>query len=153
MLTGFAGNVVTIQGELGMTDLKEVVEAMFGGLRAGADVDALVDRYMAEDFVEHEALPGLDSTREAPRQMFKMLLSAFPDFRAEIQDVLQDGDKVAVRATFSGTHEGEFMGMPASGNRFEINVMDMMQFRDDKCVAHWGVMDAAAMMEQLGAAH
>ena len=136
-----------------MTDRKALVQSMFDSIRADGDVDALVDQYMAEDFVEHETLPGLDNSREAPRQMFKMMLSAFPDFRADIHELLEDGDKVVARSTFSGTHEGEFMGMPATGNRFEINVIDIMEFRDDKCIAHWGVMDAAAMMEQLGTAH
>ena len=136
-----------------MTDLKPVVQGMMDSLRAGTDVDAMVEQYIAEDFVEHEALPGMETTREAPRQMFKMMLSAFPDFRADVQDLLQDGNKVVARSTFSGTHQGDFMGMPATGNRFEINVIDIMEFRDDKCIAHWGVMDSAAMMEQLGAGH
>lgn len=134
-----------------MADLKELVRGMFDSLTAGTDVDAMIERYIAEDFIEHEAMPGMDNSRDAPRQMFKMLLGAFPDFRAELHDLLQDGDKVVARSVFSGTHEGEFMGMPATGNHFEINVIDILQFRDDKCVAHWGVMDTGAMAEQLGA--
>jgi hypothetical protein len=66
--------------------------------------------------------------------------------------MLQDGDKVAVRATFSGTQQGEFMGVPASGNGVEWAVIDILQFRDDKVVAHWGVMDLAGAMAQMGAA-
>ncbi len=136
-----------------MADLKERVRGMFDSLHPGGDIDALVEQYLAEDFVEHEALPGMDNTRETPRQMFKMMLSAFPDFRAEIQDMIEEGDKVVVRSVFSGTHEGEFMGMPATGNRFEIGVIDIMQFRDGKAIAHWGVMDSATMAEQLAGVH
>jgi predicted ester cyclase len=58
----------------------------------------------------------------------------------------------AIRATFSGTHQGEFMGVPASGNRVEWDVIDILQFRDDKAVAHWGVMDMASALAQMGAA-
>ena len=63
---------------------------------------------------------------------------------------LRDGDKVIVRARFSGTHQGEFMDIPGTGKRFDIAVIDIIEFRDGKGVAHWGVMDMAGMMEQLG---
>ncbi len=135
-----------------MADLKALAQAVYDGIQSGSDVDATIDRYMADSFVEHEALPDMDNSREAPRQMFKMMHVAFPDFRVEVDEMLQDGDKVVCRARMSGTHEGEFMGMPATGNRFEVNAIDILQFHGDKCVAHWGVMDSAAMAEQLGAA-
>lgn len=87
------------------------------------------------------------------------MLAAFPDFRATVHDLLQEtvhdllqeGDKVVARVTFSGTQEGEFMGVPASGNRVEWSVIDILQFRDDQAVAHWGVMDMAAAMAQMSA--
>lgn len=105
---------------------------------------------MAEDFVEHEAVPGMDSSREASKQMFAMMHTAFPDFRATVHEVLQDGDKVVCRVTFSGTHQGEFMGMPASGKPVEMPVIDVLQFRDDKIVAHWGVSDMSGVLAQIG---
>ncbi len=135
-----------------MTDYKPLAQQMYDSMAAGVDVDEMVDRFMAEDFVEHEAIPGMDSSRETPRQMFKMMLAAFPDFRVIVHDMLQDGDKVASRVTFTGTHQGEFMGAPASGNHVEWPVIDILQFRDDKVVAHWGVMDMAGAMAQMGAA-
>lgn len=65
--------------------------------------------------------------------------------------MLQDGDKVVIRSRFSGTHNGgEFMGIPPTGNRFDIAVIDIMEFAGDKMIGHWGVMDNAAMMQQLG---
>jgi steroid delta-isomerase-like uncharacterized protein len=134
-----------------MTDYKALAREMYESMVPGQDVDAMVDRYMAEDFVEHEAIPGMGNTRDTPRQMFAMVFAAFPDFRIVIHDMLQDGDKVASRVTFSGTHQGDFMGIPASGNRVEWDVIDIMQFRDDQAVAHWGVMDMAGAMAQMGA--
>ena len=135
-----------------MSDHKVLVQDMFDSMTGNVDVDAMVDRFMAEDFVEHEAIPGMDNTRDTPRQLFKMMLAAFPDFRATVHDLLQDGDKVVARVTFSGTHEGEFMGVPASGSPVEWSAIDILQFRDDKAVAHWGVMDLAAAIAQMGAA-
>ena len=134
-----------------MTDHKALAQDMFDSMTGGVDVDAMIDRFMAEDFVEHESIPGMDNTRETPRQLFTMMLSAFPDFRATVHDILQDGDKVVARVTFSGTHQGEFMGVPASGNQVRWDAIDILQFRDDKAVAHWGVMDMAAAMSQMGA--
>lgn len=133
-----------------MTDHRALAQEMFASMTGDADVDTMIDRFMAEDFVEHEAIPGMDATRETPRQLFKMMLGAFPDFRATVDEILQDGDKIVARVTFSGTHEGEFMGMPASGNQVAWNAIDILQFRDDKVVAHWGVMDMASAMAQMG---
>ena len=134
-----------------MAEYKALAQQMYDSMAAGMDVDAMVDRFMAEDFVEHEAVPGIDASRETPRQMFTMMLAAIPDFRVIVHDMLQDGDKVAARLTFSGTHRGEFMGVPASGNHVERDVMDILQFRDDQAIAHWGVMDMAGAMAQMGA--
>lgn len=134
-----------------MTDLKAVAQGMYDDMRAGRDIDAAIEKYMADDFVEHEAVPGLGATRDTPRQMFKMMHAAFPDFRMDVLEMLQDGDKVVTRLQMLGTHEGEFMGVPASGNQIEVDTIDIMQFRGDKCIAHWGVMDTGAMMQQIGA--
>lgn len=67
-----------------------------------------------------------------------------------MQDLLQDGDKVAARVSFVGTHTGEFTGVPASGKPVDINAIDTLRFRGGQCVAHWGVMDMA-VLSQMGA--
>ena len=134
-----------------MSDYKAVAQEMLSAIGAGGDVDAVVDRYLAEDFVEHEHLPGMDNTRETPRQLFKMMHAAITDFHVEVHDLLQDGDKVVARVSFVGVHTGDFMGMPASGNSVNISAIDIIQFRGDQCVAHWGVMDMAGAMAQMGA--
>jgi predicted ester cyclase len=135
-----------------MTDYKAEARAMFGAMGAGQDVDALIDKYMAEDFVEHEAVPGMGSTRDTPRQLFKMLQSAIDGFHVDVHDLLQDGDKVVARVSFVGTHTGDFMGVPASGHPVDVQAIDILQFRGDQCIAHWGVMDMAGAMAQMGAA-
>ncbi|HEY8300421.1 MAG TPA: ester cyclase [Jatrophihabitans sp.] len=134
-----------------MSDYKALTREMLDAIGTGHSVDAAVDKYIAEDFVEHEELPGMDHTRETPRQLFTMLQSALSDFHVDVHDVLQDGDKVTVRSSFVGTHTGEFMGVPASGNAVDLKAVDILQFRGDQCVAHWGVMDMAGAMAQMGA--
>lgn len=132
-----------------MSDLKALAQRMYEEMAAGADIDAMAERYMAEDFVDHE-LPGSDSTRQAAVEMLKMSHSAFPDFRMEVVELLQDGDKVVARLRMRGTHQGEFMGIPAGDNQIDVAAIDINQWRDGKCVAHWGVTDFAAMMQQIG---
>jgi len=62
------------------------------------------------------------------------------------------GDKVVVRVRLTGTNQGAFMGMPATGKRVNVQLIDIMRFGDDGLAhEHWGVMDALAMMQQLGA--
>jgi steroid delta-isomerase-like uncharacterized protein len=134
-----------------MSDYKTLVREIFGAIGSGQDVDAAIDRYMAEDFVEHEEIPGMGHTRDTPRQLFKMMNAAFTDLHVDIHDVLQDGDKAVARVSFVGTHTGEFMGVPASGNPVHIDAIDIVQFRGDQCVAHWGTMDMAGAMAQMGA--
>ena len=135
-----------------MADVKQMVQEFYDALAAGNDVDATIDRYMAEDYVEHEAIPGIGATRDTPRQGFTMMHAAMPDFAITVHEMLQDGDKVVVRATFSGTHQGELMGFPPSGKRVEIPVIDIHQVREGKIVAHWGVSDMSAVMGQTGSA-
>jgi predicted ester cyclase len=94
----------------------------------------------------------MGTTRDTPRQLFKLMHAAIPDFKAEVHDLIEEGDKVVARVSFVGTHEGDFMGVPASGNRVHIDAIDILQFRGEQCVAHWGVMDLAGTLAQMGAA-
>ena len=118
--------------------------------RSSARVIDLGDELLANDFVEHEELrPGIPPGKAAPRVLMTMMRAAFPDFHAAAEELLEDGDKVIARARFSGTHQGEFMGIARTGKRFDIAVIDIIEFRDGKR-RRWGVMDTAGMMQQLG---
>ena len=69
----------------------------------------------------------------------------------EPEDILQDGDKVAIRARVTGTHKAEFMGIPPTGKSIDFQVVDIVRFGDDgRGHEHWGVSDALTMMQQLG---
>jgi predicted ester cyclase len=70
----------------------------------------------------------------------------------EPQDVLVSGDRAVARVRATGTHQGEFLGMPATGRSVDVQLIDITRFGDDGLVReHWGVFDALAMMQQLGA--
>ena len=83
---------------------------------------------------------------------FRMYREAFPDLRMDPQDIIESGDKIAVRVRVTGTHEGEFMGMAPTGRSIDIQIIDIVRFGDDgRGREHWGATDALAMMQQLGA--
>ena len=104
------------------------------------------------DIVEHEEVPGFPPTRAGVIQYFRMLLTAFPDLRMVPEDVMASGDKAVARALVTGTHKGPFAGIPATGKRVEVKLIDIIRFGDDgKAREHWGVVDQFAMMQQLGA--
>ena len=106
---------------------------------------------VADDFVEHEESPGLAQTRDGVMDFFRMYVAAFPDLRMTPEDVLASGDKVVVRVRATGTHEGEFMGVPATGKSIDVQAIDIVRFGDDGLAhEHWGVFDAMTMMQQLG---
>ena len=94
----------------------------------------------------------MSQSKEGVRQLFHMYRAAFPDLRMEVEDVLVSGDKAIARVRATGTHRGEFIGMPASGRSFDVQVIDIMRFGDDGVVhEHWGLFDSLGMMQQLGA--
>ena len=114
------------------------------------DIDGF-GRQLADDFVEHNENPGVPPTKAGTLQFFQMLISAFPDFRMDVQDVFASGDKAVARLRMTGTHQGEFMGIPATGNTCAVNLIDITRFGDDGLAReHWGVADMLAMMQQLG---
>jgi steroid delta-isomerase-like uncharacterized protein len=127
--------------------VREMVEEVFNrGNMSKAD------DFLASDFVEREVLPpGIPSNREGVKLLASALRSAFPDFKATIDDMVAEGDKVVVRQTWSGTHKGEFMGIPPTGKSVSFGVIDIIRIAGGKGVEHWGQMDSMGMMEQLGA--
>jgi steroid delta-isomerase-like uncharacterized protein len=114
------------------------------------DVDGFGD-LLADDFVEHEELPGLEPGKEGVKAFFRMYRAAFPDLRMDAEDVIASGDKVVTRARATGTHQGEFMGIPATGKHIDVALVDIIRFGDDGLAhEHWGIFDTMAMMQQLG---
>ena len=114
------------------------------------DIDGFGEQ-LADDFVEHEETPGLAPTKAGVLDFFRMYRAAFPDLRFNVEDALPSGDKVVMRGTASGTHEGEFMGIPPTGKSVDVQLIDIIRFADDGLAhEHWGLFDAMTMMQQLG---
>jgi steroid delta-isomerase-like uncharacterized protein len=110
----------------------------------------LFDELNAEDFVNLSAPPGMPSDREGGKMFLGGFLSAFPDSRVTIDDMIAEGDRVATKKTFTGTHSAEGIGIPPTGNRVAIQYVDILRLRDGRIIEHWLSMDQLSFMQQLG---
>ena len=112
----------------------------------------LFDEIFAPDFVQYGADPDQVSGVEDLKQFFVMLRSGFPDFQVTIEDLFAaEEDKVVLRFTFRGTHQGEFMGIGPTGNRVTMPGIDIFRIADGKIVELWNQEDVLGMMQQMGA--
>ena len=127
-----------------------VVRRFVEEYQSGHDV-TVAEELLADDFVDHSPFGPLSPDRNGVLALFGMLFAAFPDLRAEIHEQFSDGDTVITRKTFHGTHQGELMGIPPTGTEVAFDVIDIVRVRDGKMVEHWNVVDAMALMTQLGA--
>lgn len=109
-----------------------------------------IDEVFAEDFVEHSSLGEEMRGRRAARELIQPVLDAFPDFEATVEETVAEGDLVAMRVTWCGTHEGPFMGIEPTGKSFEVPAMIFTRIADGKIAERWVVGDSMGLMTQLG---
>lgn len=110
----------------------------------------LLDELLSADAVDH-GLFGQDfHGPEGVKEQLRTVLSAFPDLEATVEDVVAEGDLVAMRVTVRGTHEGEFMGIEPTGNSFEGQNMVFTRVEDGKITERWLQPDMLGMLQQLG---
>ena len=80
----------------------------------------------------------------------RMVTAAFPDNRHEVKEIIVEGDKVVLRCTLTGTHEGPFMGIPPTGRKIEVTEIHIYRLKDGKAVEHRVGRDDLGAMRQLG---
>jgi steroid delta-isomerase-like uncharacterized protein len=129
---------------------KTKVRRLVDEAESGGRLD-VVDELLAEDFVDHTPLPGIPPTREGVKMLFAGLRAAFPDLHVTISEQIAEDDRVATRKTFRGTHQGDFLGVPASGRPVEFEVIDILTFENGKISEHRVVVDQLGLLRQLGA--
>lgn len=105
----------------------------------------------AEDFVDHHPAPGQLPGWEGYRNTVLLYHEAFPDLEVWNDDVFASGDRVAIRWTAIGTHEGELLGIPASGNPVTITGIDILRIVDGQIAERWAEDNALELMGQIGA--
>ena len=114
------------------------------------DVDAF-DNLLHEDVVVHAPLGLATNGRDAEKDVWRTALAGVPDLLHEIEDIVRVGSTIAARVVVTGTHRGEFVGLPATGRRFRIDQATFVHLRGGKAVEIWEVADTASLLTQLGA--
>ena len=89
-------------------------------------------------------------SKEESHEYLVMVLKAFPKWIHKIEEIMAVGDKVITRIIAYSTHEGEFQGIPATGNKVEVSEIIIWRFKDGKIVEMWQEADSLGMMMQLG---
>jgi steroid delta-isomerase-like uncharacterized protein len=108
----------------------------------------LADEFLTENIELHGS--GLAPGLEVVKQFYTEFSAAFPDGKNTIEDVVAEGDRVVARTTFTGTHQGEIQGIPATGKRASITMITIFRLANGKIDEGWLVNDSLGMMQQLG---
>lgn len=111
----------------------------------------VIDELFASNLVDHDLPPGTPPGPEGSKGKFAYFMSAFPDIHFTFEGEVAEGDKVAGRGYFTGTHKGEFQGVPPTGKKINVKFMDVWRFENGKLVEYWGQPDVMGLMQQLGA--
>jgi len=116
------------------------------------DLD-LADKLIAPNAVNHDPQlpPGVPGGPQGLKATVTMLRRAFPDDHHTIDDLVAEGDKVVVRLTHSGTHQGTFLGLPSTGKHITQTSIHIFRFAEGKLVEAWANRDDLGLMQQLGA--
>ncbi|MEJ2704230.1 MAG: ester cyclase family protein, partial [Sedimentisphaerales bacterium] len=111
-----------------------------------------LDNTHGPDFISHNpVIPGNPLPYNMYKQVGLLHLAAFPDMRVTAENIMAEGDKVAVRWTVNGTHLGELMGVPPTGRPVTFTGMTIHRFADGKIIENWWAYDALGMMQQITA--
>jgi steroid delta-isomerase-like uncharacterized protein len=135
-----------------MSDNRAVLERFDAAINTG-DLELItkaIDEAFHPDVAIGQPLPVEATGAEALKQLWAMLLAAFPDLQVHVEDVVEEGDKLAVRNTVTATHQGPYLGLPPTGKAVSYGEMFVLRFVDGRVAETCGVVDVASQMKQLG---
>lgn len=110
----------------------------------------LLDELYAEDAVERNAM-GTHKGRPAIRGSYNSFLTAFPDISQTVENIVAEGDLVAMRITSRGTHKGELGELEPTGKQIEVQQMFFVRIEDGMITERWFLPDNLSLLQQLGA--
>ena len=111
----------------------------------------IIDEIFAPDYNEHILRPGQEPGIEGYKQRVLTTRAAFPDLVCDVQDLIAEDDRIALRYTLRGRHDGELAGIPASGQRMSSDGMVFARLRDGRIIERWQVHDDLGLLQQIGA--
>jgi steroid delta-isomerase-like uncharacterized protein len=113
-------------------------------------ISKTIDELVAPDALIPNPLPIEATGAQVLKEVFGRLHRAFPDLRVTVEDVIAEGDKVVSRNSVTGTHHGEYMGIPPTGKTVTYNEIFIVRFVKGRVAETWGVVDVLSQMRQLG---
>jgi predicted ester cyclase len=133
-----------------VTHNSELVHRLHRTLLESRDLGT-IDGFFAEAFVSHNKPPGLPAGAAGVKQFFAIFREAFPDAEVAVDELVAEGDWVAVATTLTGTHRGELMGVAPTGRRVSVTGIDMVRIENERIVEHRGLTDTVGLIRQLSA--
>jgi steroid delta-isomerase-like uncharacterized protein len=116
----------------------------------GELISTTIDELFDPNVLIRTPLPVRATGAAAMKEVFRTLRQAFPDLHVTIEDLVAEGDKVVSRNVVTGTHEGEYMGVPPTGRLVTYNEIFILRFVNGRIAETWGVVDLLSQMRQLG---
>jgi steroid delta-isomerase-like uncharacterized protein len=129
--------------------LRSTYEAIIAAV--GAAEDEVLDELIAIDLIDHNPVPGQAPGVAGFKDWAAAMRVAFPDLHGAVDDTVVEGNKVAARVTWRGTHRGVFAGFPATGAAVEIQAVHIVWFADGRAAEWWGTADIYGALKQMGA--
>jgi len=108
----------------------------------------VMDELCSPDFVDHTPEQGRSGGLAEVKTQIAAWRRAFPDLRVSIDEIIAEADSLAVRITWQGTHEGEFMGVSPTGRQVVSSGVDILHVRDDRVTDAWHYSDGSALRER-----
>jgi hypothetical protein len=113
-------------------------------------ISKTIDEVVEPDVLIRTPLPVEVTGAQALKEVFARLHRAFPDLHITVEDLIAEGDKVVGRNSVTGTHEGEYMGLPPTGKSVAYSEIFIVRFVTGRIAETWGVVDVLSQMKQLG---
>ena len=128
----------------------EIVRRLTNEVFVGGNLAAL-DELIADDMIEHDPMPGMPPNKEGQRQVAEMVVGAFSDRKAEVDECIDTVDgRVVENWVFTGKHTGDLMGMPPSNQAIRVRGVEIWRCAGGKIVEHWGAVDMSDVFEKAG---
>ena len=136
---------------MGLDENKDLIRRCFNELLNEKNLKAL-DKYCAENFRDHNPAAGVDQGGiAAAREGFERLFRGLPDVQGKIEDIYAEGDRVFVRSIYTGTHEGDLMGLRPSWKPLRMEVWHLFRVEDGKIADHRAQSDSLMLLRQVAA--
>ena len=135
---------MTTDSTLNLANLRRAIDRWNAG-----DLDGYLELY--DERIRLHGYSPEPMDKDEVRQFYAAIFTAFPDSELTLDEEIVDGDRVALRFTQRGVHQGEFMGVQATGREFAMPGQTVLHFADGRVVERWSTADMLGLMQQLGA--